>query len=169
MNFSAICDSEFQNLSEKERIYQYSTPKVHRLLQILKTYTPFYTKEANTPEKKTNSKNIFTLLMYLSANHVYFEMYHLKSYLSDTNSKDCITKSDKDIISPRTQEKVQPKKFGGNWKSNNDNYKKTPKSQRYLCGNTDPDLLCGVIFVDKGFIAKVIFYLLNVCIQIITY
>lgn len=66
MNFSAICDSEFQHLSEKEKIYQFSTPKVHRLLQILKTYTPFYTKEANgTPERKTNGKNIFVILMRL--------------------------------------------------------------------------------------------------------
>lgn len=88
-------------------------------------------------------------------------------FLSDATSKDCITKNDKDISS-RIQEKVQLKKgLGGNWKSNDDNYKKTPKSQRYLCGNTDPDLLCGVIFVDKGFTAKVIFYLLNVCVQIL--
>lgn len=58
--FSALCDSEFQHLSEKEKIYQYSTPKVHRLIQILKTYTPFYTKETNSPDKKINSgKNIY--------------------------------------------------------------------------------------------------------------
>jgi len=59
MNFSALCDNEFQHLSEKERIYQYSTPKVHRLLQILRTYTPFYTKEINTPEKETSAGKIF--------------------------------------------------------------------------------------------------------------
>lgn len=60
--FSAVCDNTFQHLTEKEKIYQYSTPKVHRLLQILKTYTPFYTKENNTPEKKTNTgKNLFLL------------------------------------------------------------------------------------------------------------
>lgn len=57
--YSALCDNEFQHLSEKERIYQYSTPKVHRLLQILKIYTPFYTKETNTPEKKAGAgKNL---------------------------------------------------------------------------------------------------------------
>lgn len=57
---SALCDNEFQYLSEKEKIYQYSTPKVHRLLQILKIYTPFYTKETTTPEKKTSTgKNLF--------------------------------------------------------------------------------------------------------------
>lgn len=57
---SALCDNEFQHLSEKERIYHYSTPKVHRLLEILKIYTPFYTKEINTPEKKASAgKNLF--------------------------------------------------------------------------------------------------------------
>ncbi|XP_071644928.1 endoribonuclease Dicer-1 [Temnothorax longispinosus] len=131
----ALCDNEFQHLSEKERIYQYSTPKVHRLLEILKIYTPFYTKEINTPEKKASA---------------------------DVNSKNCVTKSDKNVSFSRTQEKpVQLKKFGGNWKSNDDNYKRTFKSQRYPCSGTDPDLLCGVIFVDKGFTAKVLFYLLS--------
>lgn len=87
-------------------------------------------------------------------------------HFSDTNLKNCPAKSD--VASSKTQDKpVQPKRFGGNWKSNDDNYKKTPKSQRYLCGSTDPDLLCGVIFVDKGFTAKVLFYLLNVCLHLI--
>ncbi|XP_012529231.1 endoribonuclease Dcr-1 [Monomorium pharaonis] len=128
----ALCDNEFQHLSEKERIYQYSTPKVHRLLQILKIYTPFYIRETNTPEKKANA---------------------------DINSKNCVTKSDKNISFSRNQEKPV-KRFGGNWKSNDDNYKKY-KSQRYPCSGTDPDHLCGVIFVDKGFTAKVLFYLLS--------
>ncbi|XP_018346016.1 PREDICTED: endoribonuclease Dcr-1 [Trachymyrmex septentrionalis] len=131
----ALCDNEFQHLSEKERIYQYSTPKVHRLLQILKIYTPFYTKETITPEKKASA---------------------------DINSKNCFTKSDKNISFSRTQEKpMQLKKLGGNWRSNDDNYKKTFKLQRYSCSGTDPDLLCGVIFVDKGFTAKILFYLLS--------
>lgn len=59
---------------------------------------------------------------------------------------------------------MQSKRFGSNWKSSDDNYKKLLKSQRYLCNVTDPDSLCGVIFVDKGFTAKILFYLLNVCI-----
>ncbi|EZA50771.1 Endoribonuclease Dcr-1 [Ooceraea biroi] len=132
----ALCDNEFQHLSEKEKIYQYSTPKVHRLLQILKTYTPFYTKEINTPEKKINA---------------------------DVDVKNCVTKSDRDASLSRIEEKpaAHSKKFRTNWKFNDDNYKRTSKSQRHPCNTMDPDLLCGVIFVDKGFTAKVVFYLLN--------
>lgn len=67
----------------------------------------------------------------------------------------------------RTQEKpAQWKRFGANWKFNDDNCRKTSKL-RYPCSSTDPDLLCGVIFVDKGFTAKVLFYLLSVCMSLI--
>lgn len=90
------------------------------------------------------------------------------SHLSDTNSKNCAIKNDKDISCLKIQEKpIQPKRCRGNWKLNDDNYKKTPKAQRYMSGSTDPDLLCGVIFVDKGFTAKVLFHLLNVCANFI--
>ena len=60
------------------------------------------------------------------------------------------------------RELIQGKKAGNYWKSNEDGYKKPAKSPRYLRGITDPDLLCGIIFVDKGFTAKILFYFLNV-------
>lgn len=105
--------------------------------------------------------------MYILTGHfkicyIFFSFF-ISPCVSENNSKNCIAKSDKDISFLKNQEKA-PKRFGGNWKSNDDNYKKTSKSQRYLCSSTDPDLLCGVIFVDKGFTAKVLFYLLSVCI-----
>lgn len=42
---------------------------------------------------------------------------------------------------------------------------KTPKFPRPHRNITDPDLLCGIIFVDKGFTAKILFYLLYVSIN----
>ena len=123
----ALCDSAFEVLSEKERIYKYATPKVHRLLQILKTYTPYYTKDINNTDNKLNNENISQ-----------------KSVNNRENSKDKF---------------VQSKKL--DWKSNEENCRKPPRAQRHMRGITDPDLLCGVIFVDKAFVAKVLFYLLN--------
>ncbi|XP_015125778.1 endoribonuclease Dcr-1 [Diachasma alloeum] len=38
---------------------------------------------------------------------------------------------------------------------------KRGRYQRTFRGMTDPDVLCGVIFVDKSFTAKILFYLLN--------
>ncbi|KAK1137182.1 hypothetical protein K0M31_001706 [Melipona bicolor] len=126
----ALCDNAFEVLSEKERIYKYATPKVHRLLQILKTYTPYYTKDINNTDNKLNNENISQ-----------------KSVNNRENS---------------TKDKfVQSKKLDYNWKSNEENCKKPSRAQRHMRGITDPDLLCGVIFVDKAFVAKVLFYLLN--------
>ncbi|XP_050494041.1 endoribonuclease Dcr-1 [Bombus huntii] len=101
----ALCDNTFEVLSEKERIYKYTTPKVHRLLQILKTYTPYYNKNINKTDNKLN-ENI-------------------------------------------------PQKLPVN------NRGKPPRASRHMRGITDSDLLCGVIFVNKAFVAKVLFYLLN--------
>lgn len=49
----------------------------------------------------------------------------------------------------------------GNVRKLRTGFKRTPKSLRFPRSQIDPDLLCGVIFVDKGFTAKILFYLLN--------
>ncbi|XP_076750079.1 endoribonuclease Dcr-1 [Xylocopa sonorina] len=127
----ALCDNVFEALSEKEKIYKYTTPKVHRLLQILKTYTPYYAKDNNNSDNKINNETISQKLLI--------------------NNKENIIKD----------KFVQAKKSECNWKNNEENCRKPPKAQRHTRGITDPDLLCGVIFVDKAFVAKVLFYLLN--------
>nr|XP_031838404.1 endoribonuclease Dcr-1 [Nomia melanderi] len=127
----ALCDNAFEVLTEKERIYKYTTPKVHRLLQVLKTYTPYYVKGGDNVYNKMNKEN------------------NLKNLSVNNKENSC-----KDNFG-------QIKKSESNWKSNEENYKRPPKSQRHLRGVTDPDLLCGVIFVDKAFIAKILFYLLH--------
>lgn len=121
----ALCDNAFEALSEKERIYKYTTPKVHRLLQILKTYTPYYTKDNNNSHDKINGENS-------------------SQRLTVNNRENSIRD-----------------KFNQTKRANEENHKKPFKFQRHMRGATDPDLLCGVIFVDKGFVAKVLFYLLN--------
>ena len=129
MKIRALCDSTFEVLSEKERIYKYTTPKVHRLLQVLKTYTPYYNKVTNTSNNEVNNEN--------NSKHVNNE----KSSVKDNS--------------------MQTRKPESNWRSGEENYRKPSKSQRHVRGVTDPDLLCGVIFVDTSFVAKVLFYLLN--------
>ncbi|KAF7383500.1 hypothetical protein HZH66_012850 [Vespula vulgaris] len=126
----ALCDNTFEHLSEKERIYRYTTPKVHRLLQILKTYTPFYIKYNNTSETKSNT---------------------------DGESKNIKSNGE---ITPK-ENHIQIKKPDYNWRTGEDNHRKPYRPQRYFRGIVDPDLLCGIIFVDKAFTAKVLSYLLN--------
>ncbi|XP_051158648.1 endoribonuclease Dcr-1 isoform X2 [Leptopilina boulardi] len=121
----AHCDYVFEQFSEKERIYKFSTPKAHRLLKVLKTYTPVQNKETKSDDKQTNDVK--------------------KNIANETNSN----------------HRETFRKSGINWRSNEDGHRKPIKSSRYMRGITDPDLLCGIIFVNKGFTAKILFYLLN--------
>ncbi|XP_011315268.1 endoribonuclease Dcr-1 [Fopius arisanus] len=113
----ALCDLEFSSLPEKTRVYKYSTSKVHRLLEVLKTYAPLYNK-SSTPEKTTPRRT--------------------RPY--DSTRPQGLNNSQID-------EPTIPPKRG--------------RYQRTYRGMTDPDVLCGVIFVDASFTAKILFYLLN--------
>ncbi|KAG8041648.1 hypothetical protein G9C98_002941 [Cotesia typhae] len=117
----AICDYEFRNIPEKNKIWNFSTPKVHRLLETLKTFTSLYDKN----NKKCNNINKYNINRNLSK-------------VQDQNTTKIISK---DFY--KTNDKMKTPKF--------------PRPHRNI---TDPDLLCGIIFVDKGFTAKILFYLL---------
>ncbi|XP_034941920.1 endoribonuclease Dcr-1 [Chelonus insularis] len=121
----AICDYEFQNIPEKQKIWEYSTPKVHRLLQTLKTYTPFYEKGN---KKTNNSKSV--------------------PYNRDKNPNNKIQDQNGIKINPMPLFKSGDRP-------------KNPKFIRSHRNITDPDLLCGIIFVDTGFTAKILYYLLH--------
>lgn len=120
--FRALCDIAFEHLTEKEKLYQFSTPKVHKIFKILKTFTPFYAnKESSKVEVKSTNVN----------------------------------------ESAKTE--ARPRRFGNTWKGSEDgNRRPKPRYTRILM---EPDVLCGVIFVDQSFTAKVLFYLLNVRIM----
>ncbi|XP_057322271.1 endoribonuclease Dcr-1 isoform X2 [Microplitis mediator] len=109
----AICDYEFRNIPEKSKILNYSSPKVHRLLEALKTFTSFH--------DKSNKKCI--------------------------NNSKCVPYQNTNKINPRQFHKTNDKT-------------KISKFSRPHRNITDPDLLCGIVFVDKGFTAKILFYLL---------
>ncbi|XP_066598004.1 endoribonuclease Dcr-1 [Prorops nasuta] len=133
----AICGNTFDHLSEKEKIYNFSTPKVHRLLNVLKTYTPFYKKETEATTKIENDENITAFDNGISKN---------------------TTADNKEVLNK--EQNIPFRRVGNNFKASEDNPRK-PKFQRFNRGVTDPDLLCGIIFVEKGFTAKIVFYLLN--------
>ncbi|XP_044014882.1 endoribonuclease Dicer [Aphidius gifuensis] len=135
----AICDNEFQQINEQTRINYYSTSKVHRLLDSLKTYAPMYEKNDNN--NKNNNSNEIENLRFKINNKI--------------NETDAVQSGGAAATATATA--------GGNERnfSNNNNNRKNNKFQRFYRGLTDPDLLCGVIFVDKSFTAKILFYLLN--------
>lgn len=141
----AVCDNAFEHMTEKERIYQHSTTKVHRILQILKTFTPFYKDRENSKveEKRHGGKN-----------------------KKDSEKRE--KKEDEEVKEEgKEQEKkkeatttVHPKR----WRHSEDGNRRPKfRNPRNL---TEPDVLCGVIFVNRGFIAKILFNLLNASIDI---
>lgn len=80
---------------------------------------------------------------------------------TDEDTKNNTTSNEE--VAPK-ENHTQTKRSDCNLKTGEDNHRKPFRSQRYFRGITDPDLLCGVIFVDKAFTAKVLCYLLNVCL-----
>ncbi|KAI4495974.1 hypothetical protein M0802_008189 [Mischocyttarus mexicanus] len=106
----AIFHYEFEHYEGKDKAYKFSTPKVHRILDVLRIYTPFYSKY-------------------------------------------------KDIIS--TIRTSVPNEATKGKKKLEDIRRRAYRTQRYLRGIVDPDLLCGIIFVNKAFTAKVLSSFLN--------
>ncbi|XP_058796621.1 endoribonuclease Dcr-1 [Phymastichus coffea] len=114
LKIRAYCDHAFNGLSETEKIKKFSTPKVHRMLEVLRTFTP--------PAKEENLIN-----------------NHEKTIIKDQNNQEKPAQSPIKKMEPGFK-KQRPFRFRG---------------------LTDPDLMCGVIFVDNTITAKVLFYLLN--------
>ena len=125
----AHCDETFAGLSEKEKIYKFSTPKVHRLIEVLRTFTPPPKEESSLDKVSCNSNNN-----------------------NNINNKKSEPRHNKEQSNHERPLKSSHKK--------NDGFKKL-RTFRHSRGLTDPDLLCGVIFVDTSLSAKVLFYLLN--------
>lgn len=123
----AYCDSFFENLEETEKIFKFSSPKIHRLIEVIKVFAPPIKKDDDVVKKNiVDDKTIV------------------------------------DIKSNKKEEKnnVVTKINGrGQFKRSDPEYKRSKYYRQR--GPTDPDLLCGLIFVDNMITAKVLFYLLN--------
>ncbi|XP_014235184.1 endoribonuclease Dcr-1 [Trichogramma pretiosum] len=116
-----LCDMYFHNLTEVEKIYRFSTPKVLRMLEVIKVFNP--------PKR----------LLALSIN----------------NSEEAQSKSDNPT---EVQQEVKS--------SNNQSKGQSPRSQQRRSrfrpprSNTDPNGICGLLFVENALTAKVLHYLL---------
>ncbi|XP_017892073.1 endoribonuclease Dcr-1 [Ceratina calcarata] len=124
----AICDSYFSELNERERIYKFTSPKVHRILEILKCYQKQKVVKSSEDQRKTANDN--------------------KDKRVDEGAQR--NESTNEVASETVKKQTRSEEFQS---------RREKRSQRQRL--TDPDLLCGVIFVDKPFVAKVLFYLLN--------
>lgn len=237
VNVRALCDQEFETLSDNESIYAYSTPRVLRLLQVLKTFkpdtvkkqtdvtttattSPVHTVPSNTTSltqpsessahsEKTiscsiinnscdNSENLDSKCVSdspeqynvgstttaTSTDKPVTEMNNtsvtdtstsvtitdspvttsisLTPSISDTITINCTsttTSSSSTVTLPTATTAIRP------WKGRvaRGHRKGGPNIRTRPNYFTEPDSLCAVVFVEKRFTAKILYYLINVC------
>lgn len=167
------CDYIFQQIpKEKERIEKYSTPKVLRLLEILKYFKPeinsnkndFETNqtltEINSLDFQKLNLNIETVKESVEANKPadftsLKESLKVLSDIKESGKSEFLTNLN-EIKVPSVTNTLSRGGFRRGRKRGN----LTPRFPRtHLNHQNDPDALCGIIFCNSKFTAKILFNL----------
>lgn len=134
----AICDDEFQKYPDNEAILANCSPRILRLIEILKTFKPPSTSTENSTKEPSGSPT--------------------KSESSQTE------KSEKN--QPEKVEKqptvFKPRPNNRNWRNRNSKGPRRDgpmRSRNY--NNVDQESLCAIVFVQKRFTAQILFHLIN--------
>lgn len=128
----AICDAKFQEYSSNhECVLDNSTPRVLRLIEVLKTFKPSIPPSEKDPDMKTDKTD-------------------------KPESPVAQNQSNKLLRTP--QQNIS----GRNWRSRATKAQRRENSYRIRMSNVpDQELLCAIVFVEKRFIAKILFYLVS--------
>lgn len=161
----AHCEYVFQSLpTEKERIEKYSSPKVLRVLEILRLFAPEKkpmpehkesevakntANELNSLDFKKLSANIDSICDQLEATH-FNETTNLKQSLNKM-LKDDPTAGSNPAETNKTPTPVQPQ-----FRSFRNRKLQTHRTARTIHQN-DPNALCGLVFCNSKFTAKMLF------------
>lgn len=129
----ATCDSEFQKYSSNtECVIDNSTPRVLRLLEILKTFKP--TTPMNDKEIVSNTE-----------------------INTDTKIETLPQSTPKSF-----RQSFLPSVSGRNWRSRANKAQRRENSYKLRMSHlSDQEILCAIVFVEKRFTAKILFYLVN--------
>lgn len=153
------CDSVFRKLdNEKERIEAFSSPKVLKLLEILRSFKPD-TKIVNLIQQKAvddlnqldfaKTERVIEELQETVQNMRVPEAEEIKNGLADVING--TQSSPKLLLSPqKNRTKYRP------------NYRPpmTQRQRQYWHNQMDPDALCGLLFCNSKLLAKILFNLL---------
>lgn len=169
----AHCDYVFQQLAtEKERIETYSSPKVHRMFEMLRLFKPdkkvlLSSKESEYGKKRINELDSLNFNKLSSDIDSVTQKLQTDAKTSDQLQSNLskILNADENEVSAENSEKnreplfvKQPTNFRTH-KSRKTPFHRTPRT----CNNyhqNDPDALCGLIFCNSKFVAKILFSLL---------
>lgn len=164
----AYCEYIFQKLpTERERIEQYSTPKVRRLLEVLKLF--------KNPKDNNKEVNKFPLTEACTATVTALDSLNFKKLEStlDVFQKSLTTPRDtepevnaiiegmtgllnnKILMRPRMSPSKQRPRF-----LRQANRPPQQRQRSYWHHQNDPDALCGLIFCNSKLIAKILYNLL---------
>ncbi|KAJ1531645.1 hypothetical protein ONE63_000316 [Megalurothrips usitatus] len=171
----AICEYEFQQYEDKEKIYKFCSPKVVRLLEVLKQFKPAQVEvEDSTPHLPSTSDGPTPKNNNVRAIE--------GKPIEEQTTTPAGTPSEEKTIPPverKPQEDTkgelaeQPPKQPSRAMTRSARGRGRGRAGRYpRKGNAeggrrgpydpmDPDVLCGVIFVRSHLTAKILFYLLN--------
>ncbi|XP_063705227.1 endoribonuclease Dcr-1 [Culicoides brevitarsis] len=166
----SYCQLVFEQISErKSQVELYSTPKVLRLLEILRCFNPEANKKTEKlPEIKVGDKeNVESPYKDIHIDHLCHAIDHV-GRLIDNISKDLTSLKSKvnDLQSPEAAPKVPQAPAT----SQNSPVRTVTRArrkaglgprtnQRHNAYQNDPDSLCGIIFCDSKHIAKALFSL----------
>lgn len=133
----AICDDVFQQYGDNshECIISNCTPRVLRLIEILKTFKP-PASAVKEPEKNEEESPPKTEV---------------------ETAADMVSK-----LTIRQQRSVQQYFTGRNWKTRNvKSFHRDGPYKNKFNNSSDQETLCAIIFVEKRFTAKILFYLIS--------
>lgn len=170
----AHCDYVFQQLpTEKERIETYSSPKVLKLIEVLRQF-----KSDKQPVRKTETdflKKNLTELNSIVVNNLSGKIENVIENINNENTefvqiKDDLNKivnPEKSLINAESTKNdiktLSPVKYNQN-RGRNPKTRKVPFQRTTRPYNNyhqnDPDALCGIIFCNSKFVAKILFNLL---------
>uniref|UniRef100_T1HEL3 ribonuclease III n=1 Tax=Rhodnius prolixus TaxID=13249 RepID=T1HEL3_RHOPR len=129
LKIRAICDNAFQGLSETEKILKYSTPKVLRLIEIVRQFKP---------RKSLNTNN--------------------KTIIIDDG--DIVTQNESHQRIPYITDTPKNNKERRGWKYRRGTGSTSSRTLKHQTGE-DADHLCGIIFVQHRFTAKILYHLFH--------
>lgn len=156
------CESVFRKLqNEKERIETYSSPKVLKLLEIMRLFKPD-NKGINVIQQKVveelnqldfaRTEKVIEDLQDMVQNIRLPEAEEIKSNLSDFVNGIAARPNPKPI--PTTPQKARAKYRP------NSRPAMTQRQRQYWHNQNDPDALCGLLFCNSKLLAKILFNLL---------
>lgn len=176
LQIHSLCEQMFQSIeNEKERIYKFSSPKVLRLLETLRLFKP--EENANENEELGKITKDIDKLDFNNLRKNLENTYYAVDNINKKESKEIIQSLDP-IIQPTITNYKSPiftkthashsnvisSQLTNNLKSrrhHNGGQKKRTYVRRYNRDNTnDSDLLCGIVFCNTKYKARVLFELL---------